>query len=255
MQSMSQKKGRRLNWLDALRGLTIILMIIYHTCWDLEYLFSHHILWFTDQRGYILERIICFSFILISGYAAGLSHHGIRRGAIVFACGVVVSIVTLVFMPESVIIIGILTFLGSAMIITALLDKGLSHTPAVFGIIISLLLFLLFYRVNSGNLSILGFPIATLSGSLYKNYLTAYLGFPFPGFFSTDYFSILPWIFLYLTGYFIYSLTSDVAKKTAGPIRKWGLLSLLGRYSLEIYLAHQIIIYVVLKILQWGGII
>ena len=36
----------------------------------------------------------------------------------------------------------------------------------------------------------------------YRNYLTAYLGFPQPGFFSTDYFPILPWFFLFLCGLF-----------------------------------------------------
>ena len=252
---MAKTHGSRLNWLDALRGITVILMIIYHTCWDLVYIFGHHIVWFESYRGMILERVICCSFILISGFSVGLSHHGIRRGFIVFLCGIVVTIVTLVFMPESVIYIGILTFLGSAMIITSLLDKGLKHTPAIFGIVLSLFLFFLFYHVNAGELSFFGFPVARLSGSLYKNYFTAYIGFPFKGFFSTDYFSILPWIFLYLTGYFIYQLSSSFTKKTAGPIRKWGVLSFIGRYSLEIYLAHQVVIYVVLSILNWGGII
>ena len=252
---MTKKKNSRLNWLDTLRGITVILMIIYHTCWDLVNLYGHKINWFSDSRGVIFELIICCSFILISGYAMGLSSHAIRRGAIVFFCGMAVTVVTRVFMPEAVIYFGILTFLGSAMIITALLDKGLKHTPAIFGIVISLFLFFLFYRVNSGSLSFFGFPVATLSKSLYKNWVTTYLGFPFKGFFSTDYFSILPWIFLYLTGYFIYQLTSDFAKKTAGPIRKWGLLSLIGRYSLEIYLAHQVIIYVILSILNWAKII
>lgn len=252
---MSNTKSRRLNWLDTLRGIAIILMIFYHTCWDLEHIFGHHISWFTDYRGMILERIICCSFILISGFSSGLTKHGIRRGVTVFICGVVVTIFTLVFMPEDVIIFGILTFLGSAMIITALLEPALKHTPPIFGMAVSLLLFFLFYKVNSGYLSFFGFPIATLSDSLYRNYPTTYLGFPFDGFFSTDYFSILPWIFLYLTGFFICKLTDSAAKKTAGPIRKWGLISMMGRYSLPIYMAHQIIIYVILSVLRWGGIL
>ena len=251
----SKKGGTRVNWLDTLRGVAVVLMIIYHTCWDLVFLFGHNISWFEKHPDILLNRIICFSFILISGYSMGLSKQSIRRGAIVFVCGAAITVITLVFTPANPIWFGILTFIGSAMFIMSFLDKGLKRAPAIAGIVLSLFLFFLFYKVNSGHLSFFGFPVATLSKGLYKNYLTAYLGFPFKGFFSTDYFSILPWIFLYLTGYFVYQLTSDFAKKTAGPIRKWGLLSLMGRYSLEIYMAHQIIIYVVLAILHWGGVI
>ncbi len=251
----SKNHGTRVNWLDALRGAAIILMIIYHTCWDLMFLFGHHINWFEKHPDLFLNRIICFSFILISGYSVGLSKRIVRRGVIVFLCGAAITVVTLVFTPANPIWFGILTFIGSSMLIMSLLDKGLKKAPAIPGIIICLFLFVLFYHVNRGVLSVGGFSVATLSRGLYKNYITAFFGFPFKGFVSEDYFSILPWIFLYMTGYFAYQATSDLAKKTAGPIRKWGLLSLLGRYSLPIYIVHQGIIFVILKILDWAGLI
>ncbi|MCR5099690.1 MAG: DUF1624 domain-containing protein [Lachnospiraceae bacterium] len=251
----SKRSGTRVNWLDATRGAAVILMIIYHTCWDLVFLFGHHIGWFANHPDLLLNRIICFSFILISGYSVGLSRQILRRGVIVFLCGAAITVVTLVFTPNNPIWFGILTFIGSAMLIMAVLDKGLKKAPAIPGIIICLFLFVLFYHVIEGRLSFFTFPVATISKGLYKNYITAYLGFPFKGFISEDYFSILPWIFLYMTGYFAYQATSDFAKKTAGPIRKWGLLSLLGRYSLQIYIVHQGVIFVVLKILNWAGII
>lgn len=240
------KKTHRLNWLDFLRGLALILMIIYHTLWDLENLFGHSVSWFTDDRALILERIICCSFILISGYSVGLSHHGIRKGIIVFLCGIIVSLVTYYFVPSAIIIFGVLTFLGCAMILTTLLQNHLNRIHPLIGGIVFLLLFLLFYHVNQGSLSFLGFPIATFSGSLYKNYVTTFLGFPFPGFYSTDYFSFLPWIFLYLVGFYLYQLTKKTVKGTSSATRKWGVISFLGRNSLWIYMIHQILIYGVL---------
>ncbi|MCR5396875.1 MAG: DUF1624 domain-containing protein [Lachnospiraceae bacterium] len=238
-----QKKTHRANWLDFLRGLALVLMIIYHTLWDLENLFGRTIPWFTDSRAFLLERIICISFILISGYSIGLSRHGIRKGVMVFASGILVSVVTYFFVPDSIIIFGVLTFLGVAMILTTLIKSQLNHWTPIIGALVFFILFLLFYRVNQGQLGFLGFPIATFSGSLYKNYVTTFFGFPFPGFYSTDYFSFLPWIFLYFVGYYLYLLTQRFAKKSFGPIRKWGLISFLGRYTLPIYLIHQIIIY------------
>lgn len=240
------KKTHRLNWLDFLRGLAIISMIIYHTLWDLENLFGQSVSWFTDDRALIWERIGCCAFILISGYSVGLSKHGIRKGIIVFLCGIIVSVVTYYFVPSALIIFGVLTFLGTAMILTTLLKNHLSRIHPFIGILLFLLLFLLFFHVNQGSLSLLGFPIATFSGSLYRNYVSTFFGFPFPEFFSTNYFSFLPWIFLYLVGFFLYNLTAKTAKGTSSSIRKWGVISFMGRNSLWIYMIHQIIIYGVL---------
>ena len=85
---------------------------------------------------------------------------------------------------------------------------------------------------------------AALPETLYRNLFTAYLGFPPPSFYSTDYFSLIPWAFLYLCGYELHRiarekgvLASQVFKKEIRP------LSFLGRNSLTIYLLHQPLLY------------
>ncbi|MBR5316746.1 MAG: DUF1624 domain-containing protein, partial [Lachnospiraceae bacterium] len=75
--------------------------------------------------------------------------------------------------------------------------------------------------------------------TLYRGWLMTFLGFPEPGFFSGDYFSFFPWIFLYLCGYFLYNIlmkwkTVTEALKSRIPILEW-----LGRNTLPIYLLHQ----------------
>lgn len=49
-----------------------------------------------------------------------------------------------------------------------------------------------------------GVPILMLPRSWYANLFTAGLGFPGPGFVSSDYFALLPWLLLFWTGYFLY---------------------------------------------------
>lgn len=74
----------------------------------------------------------------------------------------------------------------------------------------------------------------------------AYIGFPQAGFSSTDYFPLLPWIFLFATGYFLYSFLQEkgLINRLFG---KWKVpgINFLGKHSLIIYMIHQPICYVV----------
>ena len=57
---------RRIAALDALRGLTLLSMIAYHTCWDLVYLFRMDWEWYRGTGAYIWQQSICWTFILLS---------------------------------------------------------------------------------------------------------------------------------------------------------------------------------------------
>ena len=86
--------------------------------------------------------------------------------------------------------------------------------------------------------------LCTLPDWLYRNHLTAYLGFPHSGFFSTDYFPLVPWIFLFLTGLFLFRITNDKGWNEKLFARgQVPLLNLIGRNSLLVYLLHQPVLY------------
>lgn len=74
----------------------------------------------------------------------------------------------------------------------------------------------------------------------------AYIGFPQAGFSSTDYFPLLPWIFLFATGYFLYSFLQEkgLINRLFGKGKVSGI-NFLGKHSLIIYMIHQPICYVV----------
>lgn len=60
---------------------------------------------------------------------------------------------------------------------------------------------------------------------LYQGHLGAFWGFPAPEFTSTDYFPILPWIFLYESGYFLFFIRRRQARphalSRAVPVLGW----------------------------------
>ena len=119
------------------------------------------------------------------------------------------------------------------------LHKAFQKFPPWAGFFGALLLFFVTRNISRGSLGFEGLVLCQLPAWLYQTDVTAVLGFPSPNFWSTDYFPLLPWFFLYCTGYFLWGMLSrsQRAKKLLTPgVRP---LSFLGRHSLPIYLAHQ----------------
>lgn len=78
------------------------------------------------------------------------------------------------------------------------------------------------------------------------DWIATYIGVTARDFYSSDYFSILPWLFLFMTGYFLYRIVekNNLLKYLEGSIST--ALEWLGRHSLILYMEHQPIIYGVL---------
>lgn len=111
--------------LDELRGLDLVSMMLYHACWDMMFLFGIWMDWYAGMPGHLWQQAICWVFILLSGFCAPFGRHMLRRGVTVFAAGALVTAVTLVFMPGERVIFGVLTFLGTAMLLTGVLPGRL----------------------------------------------------------------------------------------------------------------------------------
>ena len=246
MTQPAVRPRRRIAALDALRGLTLLSMIAYHTCWDLVYLFGMDWDWYRGTGAYIWQQSICWTFILLSGCCFSLGRRPLRRGLTVFGCGWVVTLVTVLFMPEEQIWFGVLTLIGSCMLLMVPLEKLLRHVPVGVGLAASAALFTLLRNVNQGTLGFEDWTLGTVPEGLYCNLLTAYIGFPPPDFFSTDYFSLLPWLFLFLAGHFLRRLLAGPMERLDPDALRCPPLCALGRQSLPVYMLHQPIVYGVL---------
>lgn len=235
---------------DDMRGLILISMMLYHTMWNIVNIFGEKWRWYQSDFVYWWQQSICWGFILLSGFCWSFGRKKWKRGLMVFAAGLLVSIVTGLFMPENMIRFGVLTCLGSCMLLMIPLHKLVSTWEPLMGGSISFFLFLITRNINKGGLGFEVWQVMSLPESWYANSLTAYLGCPPEDFYSTDYFSIFPWFFLFLTGYFIYRLVERKkwfsCLKLTKEINKAVGLEWLGRHSLLIYLLHQPIIYGIL---------
>lgn len=147
---MEPQTAARYRLLDELRGLDLISMMLYHGMWDVVFLFGVAQKWYTGRPGFVWQQSICWVFILLSGFCLPLGHHPFRRGAVVFGAGALVTAVTLLFLPEDVVWFGVLTLLGSSMLLTAALDPLFRRVPPAAGVAVSALLFWVTYPTMNG---------------------------------------------------------------------------------------------------------
>lgn len=255
------EQPRRYARLDEIRGLAMLSMLLYHFLWDLAYIAGIDIPWYRGTPGYLWQQSICMTFIFLSGFCQTLGRHPLRRGLTVFLAGGLVTAVTLLFVPENRVIFGVLTLLGSSMLLLIPLDRlfALIRSKGLLavGLAVCLICFILLKDVNDGYIPPcpIGGRQLALPAGLYSGWLSTYLGFPMQGFYSTDYFSLVPWFFLFLVGYFCHRVLffQGTADPRADRFLRAGTLpaaGILGRHSLLIYLLHQPVLYGLTLMLQ-----
>lgn len=241
---------KRYRLLDSIRGITLLSMIAYHAVWDLVYIFGVQLEWYGTKIGYIWQQSICWTFILLSGFCWSLGRKKLKRGLTVFACGFVITAVTLLVMPENRVVFGVLTLLGICMLIQIVFEPLCRRCNSIAGMLLSFLIFLILKDMNSGRIGVAAWKSVELPKELYNNLFTTLLGFPSRDFFSTDYFSVLPWYFLFLTGYFLFHVIQEKELLQKLPDVKIALLEWMGRHSLILYMLHQPAIYGVLYLVM-----
>lgn len=242
--------SERICMMDELRGFAVFCMVFYHAFYTMAFLFHFELgmkllLFFTPAEPYFAGL-----FLLISGISSQLSRSNLIRGAKLLAIALVITLVTVLFVPEARILFGILHLLSVAMILFGLLSRPLGKVPVWVGLFFCVLLFLFTAKIGSGVLSLPGLFSLELPKELY----TAEFLFPFgiykETFFSADYFPLFPWIFIYLAGTFL----GRFAKQGKFPRflypSRVPALSFLGRHALVIYVLHQPIIYGIVWILS-----
>lgn len=227
---------KRYNSIDMWRGITIIAMIIYHTIYDLENFYDYNI----NLNLYYFQQYICWSFIFISGISLNFSENYFKKAKILIVVSTLITIATYIFSKDNLILFGIMHFFASAFLIQSVCNKFVKKINPTKGLIFSMILFLFFKRIYFKELL---FGLIKLDNAIYNHNLFI-IGLPSSNFYSADYFPIIPWIFLFYARYFSYNFLK-LKKKEASQ----NILNIMGRHSLFLYLIHQVVIIIVLKII------
>ena len=236
--------------LDLLRGFAIIGMVFLHILWDLDFFGILPL-----NRGiYQFQEIVPSIFFVLMGICLVitvnrrntvsprvLSKHLLFRGLWILGLGMIISLVTLIFIPDRPIFFGVLHCIGLSVILSIPLLRFKSYNIIFAAIIILAGIVIGFYPMENPTLAhlIVGIHQADV------------------GKYTIDYFPLLPWFGVSLIGVALGNwLYKDGKRRFAFPdlsrYKPVALFSWLGKHSLTIYLIHQPIIYGLLRYLpQW----
>lgn len=231
--------------LDELRGFAVLCMIVHHSLLDVGDLLN--LKWGYDLFNALctVQPIFWAIFIVVSGICSRLSRNTVKRGIVVLCFGLVITLVTAVIMPllgfvQCEIYFGILHCLGCCMIITGILMPLINKIDYRVGAVLSISAFAFTYGINARTML---FGIIHLPDSWYQYDFLFPLGLFSSHFKSADYFSIIPWLFLFLFGAFVGKPAKEEKLPDFMYRQRSKFLCFTGKNSLWIYILHQPILY------------
>jgi len=213
--------------IDVLRAVAIVLMVLFHLVYDLKEFAGVNIdyqapLWF------LIGKTSALLFIFISGLSSGFSRSSVRRGFKVLFFGMVITVVTYLFMKDEYVRFGILHFLGVAMILSPFIFRLSSRM--LWGLV--------------GSFTVLGL---WFEGQILQTSLFLPFGLMYDGFSSIDYYPLFPYLAVTILGILAYRHFYAQRTKSLFPFRlNFELAKWLSRNSLGIYLIHQPIILLII---------
>ena len=210
----------RANYLDSLRGIAVIWMVIFHTAYDLN--MFQFVSWdFSTGFWYAFPRVIAFTFLFCVGASLNYTHRPrinwnslIKRSQKLGLAALIISLSTYFMFPSNWIYFGTLHCIFMGSILGALLVN-----KRKIALVILILILIAQYALD--------FDIKWVS-SLTKRQ-------------SMDFIPIYPWFWPILLGILIQPFLSKLS--ILQEIKPNRYLNFLGQNSLKIYLIHQPVIF------------
>ncbi len=231
------KRPDRVPALDWIRGFAVLGMVGHHALVSVMmagWMFGQNVNFpiLETNTFAILQTVFVAAFLLISGICTAYSRNVLRRGIIISLAAGVVTLVTCWLLPAvgvdgMQIWFGILHMFGLSMLLYGLFTckhrwVGALTAVALFG---------------------LWLAMVEQPDSMLTQSVQLILGSPYEGFYSADYYPLLPYFFVFLAGAFL----GPYVRNRRFPRWFYSLrlrpLEWVGRHSLIIYLLHQVVLF------------
>ena len=218
---------KRIDVLDVWRSLCVVIMVAYHALYDLILFGVLPAAVLDNLPMRVLEYGTAGCFVLLGGVVSRFSRDIRRRGFRLFCLGLLVSVAAA--LVGQTIAFGILQFFGLAMMLYSLGRERLDSAEGAWFPLLCAALFLL---------------TALLTGLVRVPVSWLYpLGLRSEGFYSADYFPLLPWGFLFLLGTWLGGVVEKERERPLFTRRYPPWLTFCGRRSLLLYVLHQPLLY------------
>lgn len=233
---MFKKAQGRLVTVDFLRGFSILLMIVFHFCFDLNHFDFIDIDIYHGDFWHYFRWFILTLFIFISGYTLSLVHSkkivwtkAFRRSRELFVLSLLITAVTYSLFPNTWVYFGVLHFFTLA----TLFVLPLVYFPKT-ALILALVLGWGYYE-------------SYISVNVFYQWFEPLLNLPKR---TEDLVPILPWIVPMLVGVFAgyYRLIPEVKSH-----KSYKMILFMGRHPLFIYMIHQPILFGLLMFVKSLG--
>lgn len=241
MHAQNQETGagkQRIRVFDAARGFSVVSMVLFHYCYDLKFIAGMPLAWFAPPFQDIWRASISWAFLFIAGCMCSLSRDNLRRGCIYMGFAGLIWAATTLAAVDVPINFGIIFCMAACTLLEWVLEK-LRLSPTGYGAAaILFLVFLVLLGVPNGHIGIAPLQLA-LPRWLYSTEWFSWLGLPGPHFASGDYYPVVPFFFVYLTGTACGRLwkSQGYPAWANGPVCR--PLEFVGRHALAVYVLHQ----------------
>ncbi|MES2525729.1 MAG: heparan-alpha-glucosaminide N-acetyltransferase [Bdellovibrionota bacterium] len=218
----------RVPYLDILRAVAVIWMIIFHVTYDMR-MFGFNEINFAEGFWFAFPRVIAGTFLFCVGIALNYTHAEKVKTSALFKrlkklgiAALLVSVGTFIAFPNQWIYFGTLHCILAGSLLGAFF---VHRRKAAFG----LMLFILFLQY------VAGFDIKWVSNVLQRP--------------SMDFIPIYPWFWVILAGILLGPYLSRI--RFLMSLKTPKIFDFLGRHSLAIYLLHQPLIFGALSLYQY----
>ena len=209
---------KRVRLFDTLRGFSVVSMVLFHFYYDLVFFIGivPTTAFFTTAVD-IWRASISWTFLFIAGAMVTFSKSNLKRAGLYLAVAAAIYLVTSFIGKDVEISFGIIYCMGACTLIAALLQMA-GFKPDGWGWIAAFLIaFLLLLGLHRGSIGCFGIEIARIPRAVYEGGMLSWLGLPGVDFISADYYPLLPYLFLYLTGW--QACPAHLRPPPAGPAR------------------------------------